>query len=288
VIVSVSSVTNGSFPAIGIHTWSATDICGNSVSASQTNTVNDTMAPVLAGVPTNEVYECIDDVPAPTVVTATDNCDTNVIVSVSSVTNGSCPTIVIHTWSATDGCGNSVSASQTNTVNDTIAPLLVGVPGNEVYQCIEDVPAPTVVTATDNCDTNVVVSVSSTTNGSCPAIVIHTWSATDGCGNSVSASQTNTVHDTMAPVLVGVPPNEVYECIDDVPAPTVVMATDNCDTNVIVSVSSVTNGSCPAIVIHTWSATDFCGNSVSASQTNTVNDTMAPVLAGVLTNEVYE
>jgi hypothetical protein len=118
--------------------------------------------------------------PAPTLVTATDNCDTNVIVNVSSTTNGSCPMILVHTWRATDLCGNSVSATQTNTVSDTIAPVLVAVPSNEVYQCIGDVPAPTLVTATDNCDTNVIVNVSSTTNGTCPMIIVHTWSATDG------------------------------------------------------------------------------------------------------------
>jgi hypothetical protein len=120
-----------------------------------------------------------------------------------------------------------VRACQPTTVNYTLSPLEDGPISNEVYECLGDVPTPGVVTATDNCDTNVMVSVSSVTNGNCPVIVVHTFRTTDESGKSVSASQTNTVHDTMAPVLVGVPTNEVYECIEDVPAPTVVTATDN-------------------------------------------------------------
>src|SRR6185503_7049957 len=70
--------------------------------------------------------------------------------------------------------------------------------------------APAEVTATDNCDTNVVVSVSATTNGTCPILIVYTWTATDACTNTATASQTNAVLDTVPPLsCVTAPPNMV-------------------------------------------------------------------------------
>src|SRR6187397_2298777 len=69
-------------------------------------------------------------------------------------TNGTCPILVTFTWTATDTCSNSTSASQIVTVRDTIPPTLVGIPANGNFQCLSDVNTG-LVTATDNCDTNV-------------------------------------------------------------------------------------------------------------------------------------
>ena len=44
-------------------------------------------------------------------------------------------------WTATDACGNSAIATQIVTIDDTIAPTLNGVPGDEMVQCRDDVPA---------------------------------------------------------------------------------------------------------------------------------------------------
>src|SRR2546422_1453819 len=90
------------------------------------------------------------------------------------------PTIM-RTWTATDRCTNSTSASQTITVRDTIAPVLSGVPTNQTFQCLTEVPPPANVAATDNCDGNLTPSLVSTTNGTCPTTIVRTWTATVRC-----------------------------------------------------------------------------------------------------------
>jgi len=62
--------------------------------------------------------------------------------------------------------------------------------------------------------------------GDCPRVITRVWTATDRCGNSVSATQTITVVDTMAPVLQGVPPDVALECGEDIPSPPAVTAFD--------------------------------------------------------------
>ena len=69
-------------------------------------------------------------------MTATDNCDTDVPVTfseLSTVVDG-CGTIT-RTWTATDACGNTTTATQTITVEDNIAPVLSGVPAAITAQC---------------------------------------------------------------------------------------------------------------------------------------------------------
>src|SRR5207249_1942083 len=57
--------------------------------------------------------------------------------------------------------------TQTVAVVDTTAPVLSGCPGDVTNEC-SVVSAPAAVTATDNCDSNPVVSLSQSTNsGSC-------------------------------------------------------------------------------------------------------------------------
>ena len=73
------------------------------------------------------------------------------------------------------------------------------------YQCVEDVPAPGDLTATDACQGDITVTgVDSDNNGAgCaddPLIITRTWTFDDGCGNQSSVSQTITVVDDTAPV----------------------------------------------------------------------------------------
>jgi hypothetical protein len=266
-------------------TWTATDRCSNSYSSLQVLTVQDATDPVLAGVPADIIVEC-DAVPVPPVVTATDNCDPDPAVNLSeTITPGSCPGnyTVTRTWTAIDWCTNSTSASQAVTVQDTIAPVLAGVPGDIIVEC-DAVPVPPVVTATDNCDPNPSINLSETiTPGSCPGnyVITRTWTATDWCANSDSAVQTVTVQDTTAPTLAGVPADITVEC-DAVPEPpSTITASDNCDPAPGISfIEDLIPGDCPGnySLIRTWTATDWCSNSNSEEQVITVQDTTPPVI----------
>ena len=258
-----------------IRTWTATDNCGNAFSTSQTIHVVDTTLPVLSGVPANATVNC-NAIPAAAAVTANDNCTAVIDVVFGQTQTEGCPYTITRTWSATDACGNTATASQILTVVDTVDPQLVGVPANATVEC-SAIPTAPAVTATDNCSQNVVPAYNEVIHegNGCSYTIVRTWSATDACGNATSASQTLTVVDTTDPVLQGVPQNSTAEC-GQVPAAASVSAIDNCDEEVVVTMSETQGTGCPYSITRTWTATDDCGNTSTASQVITVVDTTAP------------
>ena len=182
-------------------TWTATDGCGNSASAVQVVTVVDTSAPVVT-MPADVTVECGDSTdPADTgAATATDGCDGAPSVSFTDIVlpSGCAQEHVIErSWTATDGCGNSTEVVQFITVVDTTEPVLT-LPADIAIECQEPSdPANTgAATASDGCDAAPVLSHSDTiVPGASPLedVIEREWSATDGCGNSVSGVQLITV-----------------------------------------------------------------------------------------------
>jgi N-acetylmuramoyl-L-alanine amidase CwlA len=197
-------------------TWTATDACGNSSTASQTINVTDDTAPVISGVGPNGTIEC-PAAPVFSSPSATDLCDPAPSLTFNDVTTpGSCPQeySVTRTWTATDACGNSSTASQTINVTDDTAPVISGVGQNGSVEC-PAAPVFSTPTASDLCDPNPTITHNDvTTPGACPQeySVTRTWTATDACGNSSTASQSINVTDDTAPVISGVGPNGTIEC----------------------------------------------------------------------------
>ncbi|MEM9819759.1 MAG: SdrD B-like domain-containing protein [Bacteroidota bacterium] len=271
-------------------TWTATDACGNQAVQTQIITVEDTTAPILLGVPANVNAAC-NTIPSPASPMATDNCDTEVLIILSEVQEaGSCSNSyhLIRTWTATDACGNSSQQSQIISIEDTTTPTLLNVPADETVDC-NAVPSPASPTATDDCGTVVDIAFSEVQiPGNCPHNygLIRTWTATDACGNSSQESQTITVLDTEAPILIGVPANTSADC-QNIPTPVEPTATDNCDTNVSISFSEIQEpGNCGDTyqIVRTWTATDACGNSSQETQIIFIEDTTAPIISGVPTD----
>ena len=275
-------------------TWTATDGCGNTSTASQTISVEDNSAPEISGVGDPFTVEC----PAVLVFSepsASDNCDDDPLLTFEDVTTpGDCPQeySVTRTWTATDACGNSSQASQTITVEDNTAPEITGVGGPETIEC-PATPQFSEPFASDLCDDNPLLTFEDvTTPGDCPQeySVTRTWTATDACGNSSQASQTITVEDNTAPDITGVGGPETIEC-PATPQFSEPFASDLCDDNPLLTFEDVTTpGDCPQeySVTRTWTATDACGNSSQASQTITVEDNTAPEITGVGGPETIE
>ena len=145
--------------------WTATDECGNTSSAIQFITVQDTTAPELVGVPADETVEC-DAVPEAAIVTATDNCDDDVEVTfLEERIDGECDGcyILTRTWTATDDCGNSTSAIQVITVQDTTAPSIsVSVSPDTLWPANHKmIQITATLTVSDNCDSEPEVVVTS-------------------------------------------------------------------------------------------------------------------------------
>ena len=148
--------------------WYASDDCGNGTEHIQVLTVIDSVAPIFVNMPTDETIQCDVDVVTP-VVTASDNCDddveVDVVITSTQTSNGSitdnCYEIT-NTWTATDNCGNSNTHTQVITVMDTTIPTFDVEPVDETIEC-DVTPTIVDVTATDNCDTDVLVELVSTT-----------------------------------------------------------------------------------------------------------------------------
>jgi len=200
-------------------------------------------------------------VPDPSTITATDNCDTDVTIDFNELLfSGGCVGILERTWIATDNCGNSVSFVQFVHLEDTTPPVLVGIPADSSIECDEDVPAVPAVTATDNCDTDVVpVYTTSTAPGDCPneSVITRTWTATDDCGNVATGSYTITVEDNTDPTFTSVPSDVTIECDQPVPAD-MATATDNCGDASVTVTTETTPGDCPneSVITNTFTATD--------------------------------
>src|SRR5439155_12301298 len=101
-------------------------------------TVADTTAPNLTALPAPSTIEC-PATPSFTTPTATDACDASPTLSFADVTTpGACPQeySVRRTWTATDHCGHSTTASQTINVRDTTSPRVVW-PGDVNLTCTD-------------------------------------------------------------------------------------------------------------------------------------------------------
>src|SRR2546423_5016703 len=149
--------------------------------------------------------------------TATDACDNNpALTSSDATTPGSCAGnySVTRTSTAPDQRANSSTASQTINVHDVTAPVIAALPPASTINC-PAMPVFAQATATDACDNNpALTSSDATTPGSCAGnySVTRTWTATDQCGNSSTASQTINVHDVTAPVIASLPPASTINC----------------------------------------------------------------------------
>ncbi|WP_444542648.1 HYR-like domain-containing protein, partial [Flavobacterium orientale] len=290
--VSLTYVDSSDLDECGLgtvtRTWTATDCAGNSSSASQMITIEDTTAPVISGVGDDFTMECSEPVVFST-PSASDACDSQVSLTyVDSSDLDECGLgTVTRTWTATDCAGNSSSASQTITLEDTTAPVFVGdLPTNLNVQCDGDVPAAAVLTATDNCSDATVEFTEVITPGDCPGkyLVTRTWTATDCAGNSVSHTQKINVEDTIAPTFVGqLPPSSLTVECDNIPTPEVLTAIDNCGTATVIFFEAIIPGDCEGsyTIDRLWKATDDCKNFTIHKQIITVIDTTAPVISGV-------
>lgn len=281
-IIGISSITNNApvdytFGTTTV-TWTAIDTAGNSISGNQTVTITDTTAPELK-VPKDIVSEATD--PALNIIqigsaTAFD------IIDIESITNDAPDAFALGlttiTWTATDTSGNSVSTTQTVTIQDTTSPL-VSAPADIIVEATS--PTDNIISIGDATATDI-IGIQSITNDA-PATfplgdTIVTWTTIDTHGNSATATQKITIVDKTAPAIT-VPPDVTFEALG--PFANVIPIGD-ATADDIVGVTLITNDSPSAFplgdTIVTWIAIDAAGNSATATQKITVVDTTPPTI----------
>ncbi|MEP3492927.1 MAG: Calx-beta domain-containing protein [Flavobacteriaceae bacterium] len=269
-------------------TWNATDCAGNPVNHTQVITVEDTTAPSFVEVLPGDITVSCDNVPVAEVLTAIDNCDTDITVIFDEqiTDNDSCASnyTITRTWSTVDCAGNPVSHTQVITVEDTTAPSFVEALPEDVIVSCDNVPVAEVLTAIDNCDTDITVifdeQITDTDSCGSDYIITRTWSTADCAGNPTTHVQTITVEDTTAPSFVEALPGDVTVSCDNVPVAEVLTAIDNCDTDITVIFDEqiTDNDSCGSnyTITRTWNTADCAGNPAIYVQTIMVEDIDAP------------
>src|SRR5881409_731597 len=267
--------SSGTCPVVHVRTWTATDACGHTATTSQTINVADTTPPTISAVPGPSTIEC-PAVPVFASPTASDTCGTATLTFVDS-SSGTCPVVHVRTWTATDACGHTATTSQTISVADTTPPTISALPGPSTIEC-PAVPVFASPTASDTCGTATLTFVDSS-SGTCPVVHVRTWTATDACGHTATTSQTISVADTTPPTISAVPGPSTIEC-PAVPVFASPTASDTCGTATLTFVDS-SSGTCPVVHVRTWTATDACGNTSTASQTINVADTTPPTISAV-------
>lgn len=260
-----------------IRTWIASDDCGNTSVVSQSVIVEDTEAPVFVNVPAEQTVECsaLAGLNFPQV---TDDCGNTIsVVFEDQALGAGCSYDILRTYTATDLCGNSTSATTLIHVIDTTPPAIFGVAGNTAVQC-GSIPATNAAHAIDACGGQVPLVVTDQIMGEgCSYIISRTYTAQDACGNTAALTQLIFVSDQAAPVLLGVPQNVTIDCNAAIPPAPVVGAIDACEGVRPVQLSQFTEFTgCSQIITRIWSASDACGNQVTAVRTVTITDLSAP------------
>ena len=285
---------SGSCAGSYLRTYVATDACGNSDTLIQTINLVDTEAPVFTFIPQDTTLSCDHDYTVGSLgaAEAIDNCDSEVEISYTDSVNliNDCPGTaeVVRIWTALDECGNNKTVEQTIVLIDQVAPMFnESLPADMTVSC-DAVPNADGLTATDNCDPNVMVMFEEvlSDDDACPHnyTLTRTWSVADCAGNEESHVQTITVVDTAAPAFLSGPADMTVSC-DAVPAPAdlfELQATDNCDDALNYGYLGETfqGGDCADgyQLTREWSVTDCAGNASTWTQVITVIDTLAPEL----------
>ena len=282
-VISVDPVCAGTKTYI----WTYTDCAGGSSQWTYTYTISASTFTLPAD--GGSTVNCVADAQVvPTPPDVLNSCGdpvtpTGPVIGVDPVCSGT----KTYTWTYSDCAGGTSDWIYTYTISPNTGPVLSAPPADVTVSCIADVPNMTTLSFTDDCTPNGSVSgVDSAPVGSCPSVITRVWSITDNCGNSDSATQIITIHDTTPPTASDPAPVVVNGCNMPVPLPDITVVideADNCSPAPVVAFLNdvVSLVGCLETTVRNFSVTDGCGNSIVVSQTITRTvDTSPPIISG--------
>ena len=256
-------------------TYTATDLDGNTATATRTVNVVDTTNPVVtvtgANPATVELGETYTDAGA----TATDASG-----SVTVVTTGTVDTTTVGaytlTYTSTDASGNSGTATRTVNVVDTTDPVVTVTGDNPATVELGDTYTDAGATATDASGSVTVVTTGTVDTTTVGAYTL-TYTSTDASGNSGTATRTVNVTDTTAPAITVTGDNPATVELAGTYTDAGATATDASGDVTVVTTGTVDTTTVGEYTI-TYTSTDASGNAGTATRTVNVTDTVAPVV----------
>lgn len=275
-----TSITEGC-TTIETYTWTATDQCGNSTSATTVVTLVDNTDPYFTALPENITVSCDDAEVGFGAYSAADNCDNDVTVTVTEqILEGDCPQsyTIERTYRAADNCGNQAVETRYVYVLDQNAPVFEEQDASFTYECGETIAVVEPI-ANDNCGSvSFSYADSEMVGTSCIGLITRTWIAMDECGNSSSFNQYISIVDTQAPVVNPFEIEIEMPC-DNISDAASISATDCNEVNITFSDEYV-SGNCAGRIIRTYQVTDACGNAAAGLIQQIINltDATAPAV----------
>lgn len=274
-------------------TWTAThpDYADLTASCTQVITLMDDVKPVISNCPTDIVINSNSDCQAVatwTAPTATDNCELSSLTAnvPSGSTFGSGVTVV--TYTAIDACGNSSQCSFTVTVIETCCTEdpIITCPANYTT-CLTGSIAPefsgqaTASFSNAQCGNPTITYVDQTVSeGPCSGakVINRVWTAThpEEGDLTVSCTQVIIVKDDVAPTITGCPSDITIESnsgCNAVVTWTMPVANDNCAVKSFLPNIPIGSTFPPGVTVVTYTALDYCDNSMTCSFTVTVVET---------------
>ena len=262
-------------------TWTYDDGNGNTSTQTQNIVVDDTIAPVpdvatLADV-TGQCSATISGSP-----TSTDNCAGAITGTTTDALTRTTQGTSVVTWTFDDGNGNTTTQTQNIVVDDVTAPVPATVPlpdaTGECSATISSAP-----TATDNCAGTITGTTTDALTRTTQGTSVVTWTFDDGNGNTTTQTQSIVVEDITGPAVT-VPADLVVECTGpsgQAVSIGIATAIDNCDPSPTVTNDAPGTFFLGTTVV-TWTAEDATGNTSTATQNITVEDTTPPEIEAAL------
>ena len=271
-----------------------TDNHGCHATAQETVVVDDIQDPVITGTIADvQIAGCsATDIPTGVTtitelealgVTVSDNCslDANLTVTYSDGTpTGSCPIVIVRTYTVTDACNNSATVTQNFYINDITAPVIEELEDITLAGCNPEWPASLTTNWTDDCSAGGSITgvAGAVVPDGCTQYIDYTFNITDDCGNAATPTVTRVTrtYDIVVPAIVcpeGAPftvyinSGDVYNHGD---ASWDATATDICSTPTLeATLSGATSGTYTTLsgvsfnqgnTLVTWKAIDACEN----------------------------
>ncbi len=298
---SVTGTINGSHTECGgiyTETWTYTDDCGRTITVSRIITVEP--AAVAEFAPTTDIsIACGSAPPVPSDLAYTNGASgaCEISGSVTGTLNGGhdeCGGLYEETWTYTDDCGRVVFASRIITVEP--APLAVfATTADYSIACGAAPPSATPLAYTNGATGVCEISGSmlGTITGShneCGGSYVESWTFTDNCGRTISTTRTITVEP--APVAVFAATTNTSIACGSAPPTGTSLSYTNGATGVcqisgsVIGTITGAHNACGGTYTETWTFTDACNRTSSASRLINVEPAQAAVFAATANTNI--
>ncbi|UXP31650.1 HYR domain-containing protein [Reichenbachiella agarivorans] len=271
-------------------TLTVTDASGNSSFCTfNVNTTVDLEDPVIT-CPADQNVDCntvlVDYTSS---ATATDNMDTNPVITQSPAVGTTITDGMTITMTATDDAGNTDQCTFVIHINADNTDPVIACPSDQTVilgDVLQDYAS--TVTVSDNCDSAPVVTQAPSVGSAITDGMFVTLTATDAAGNSKQCSfQINITTDVTSPVITCIPDQNVDCNTVLLDYTSSVIVTDDLDPNPVITQSPAAGSAITAGMTITMTATDDAGNTNQCTFLIDINpDTTKPIMTGVSNQSV--